>query len=140
MIKLSGVMRISIGLVLLTVTVILAADFFGLIPSKAAALLDARKKFCESLAVQCAVSAEKDDMTVIQAMISLVVDRNDDVLSAAVRAPDGTILAEAGDHQKQWKGGEDESTPSQALVPIFKDNARWATVELSFPEVGGSGL
>ncbi len=139
--KLSTVSRISIGLALLTASALLTADFIGLIPSQAQMTIDGRKKFCESLAVQCAVSAQKDDMASILATMRLVVEREKDILSAAVRRSEGKILAEAGDHRKLWtKGSKDQSAFTHAEVPIFRGGTRWGTVEIRFAEIGSKGL
>ena len=140
MVKLSTVSRVSLGLALLTASVVLTADFIGLVPSQTQMVVDGRKKFCESLALQCAVLAQKDDMSAILATMQLVVDREEDVLSAAIRRADGRILAEAGDHQRLWaEGSKDQSAFTHAEVPIFQRGAPWGTVEIRFAEVGSKG-
>jgi hypothetical protein len=43
--------------------------------------------------------------------LRLVVERNDDLLSAALRRANGTLVATVGDHQRLWQAmGGDYST------------------------------
>ena len=100
--QVSPITRITVGLVLLTLCILVSGDLLGLTPGRAHAVLDARKKFCETLAVQFALAAQRNDTQTIEQALALVVDRNDDVLSAALRAGDGITLAEAGDHTLHW--------------------------------------
>jgi len=140
MIRLSTTMRLSLGLALLTLSVVLAADSIGLIPSRSEMIFEGRRKFCESLAVQCAVSAEEEDIAAIQAVVQLIVKRNDDIRSAAIRTADGKILAEAGSHQDNWREtSEDQQSLMQAQAPIFKGRRPWGTLEVRFNEIGQEG-
>jgi diguanylate cyclase (GGDEF)-like protein/PAS domain S-box-containing protein len=136
MLKASPAVRISLGLVMLTASILFAADLIGLLPSRAAGVLDGRKKFCEALAVQCSVSAGKNDITTILTTIRVVAGRNDDILSAAIRGVDGEVLAASDDHEAQWSEAlEEGSSPTHVRVPIFKGDAQWATVEVCFTEI-----
>lgn len=134
-------MRISLGLVLVTTSILLAANAIGLIPDRSQAVLDARKQLCESLAVLWAVSAQEDDLAATRATMQLAADGNADILSAAVRSADGDILAETGDHQRHWAGrSPHRSTPTHVQVPIFKGSTRWGTVEICFKEIAHKGI
>jgi hypothetical protein len=44
--------KVSFGLVMLTVSLLLLGDLIGVMPNEDRGLLEGRKKFCESLAVQ----------------------------------------------------------------------------------------
>jgi len=129
----SPVLHITLGLVLLTISFLLAADMLGLMPDTRAATLDARKKMVESLAVQLSVAATHGDIDVIRETVRALVERNDDVLSAALRRVDGERLVVSGDHSR-WQIAPDGSTslPNQALVPIFRGEQRWGGVEVRF--------
>lgn len=139
--RISPATRISLGLALLTVSILMVADVIDLVPDRSEAVLDARRKVCESLAVQFSRAAQKNDIATIQDALSVVVARNPDILSAALRSADGTVLARAGDHDRHWSQPEsDRSTPTHAQVPIFKDQARWGTVEVRFEALGPGGI
>jgi len=129
----SPAVRISLSLVLLTTSVLLLGDMLGLVPDPSETILEARKKFCESLAVQVSLAAQLEDHEQVQRLIGAVVGRNEDILSAALRSLDGTVWSEAGEHQDNWHlVSSDLSTPTHAQVPIFKDNTRWGSVEVRF--------
>ena len=135
MTHISTTMRMSLGLVLLTATVLLTADLMGFIPDRTQAIVNARWSLCESLAQQCSEAIQRDDMPTAHSMMSALVDRDTQMLSAAVRTAAGELLVQAGDHQRDWvtpEGGL--STPTHARVPIFKGRERWGTVEVAFRE------
>ena len=46
------VLRLTFGIVSLTVSLLLVAQLFGFLPDRNSLELEARKKFCESLALQ----------------------------------------------------------------------------------------
>ena len=51
-----------------------------------------RERLCESLAVACSLAAERDDAAMVRQVVRSVVDRSPEILSAAVRRADGTML------------------------------------------------
>lgn len=129
----SPAVRVSLSLVLLTVSILLAADLLGIMPDNSKAQMDGRKKFIETLAVQTSKAAEKSDLETISVLISNAVNRNEDIHSAALRTANKKIQASAGDHNKYWQLVDGEkSTPRQIRVPIYDGKERWGTVEVSF--------
>ena len=134
--------RISLGLVSLTVCLILVGDLLlGLTSDERKALLDQRKKICETLAVQFSALAEIGKIDTIRMSMDSLVSGNSDVMSTALRDAEGNLLASAGDHEKYWVSpGGDNSTPTHAQVPIFSGETRWGTVEVSFFKGKGMSL
>ena len=98
-------MRLSLGLASLTVSLLFAAHAVGLLPDREAAELKGRKALCESLAVACSLAAERDDAPMIRNVIRSVVGRNPEILSAAARRADGDLLVTVGDHRRHWGDG-----------------------------------
>jgi len=139
--RLSPVARISVGLVILTTSLLLLGDLMGLTPGRSQAVLDARKKFCETLAVQFALAAQRNDLATIRSTMELAVQRNDEILSAGLRMAGGQLLVRAGDHETNWADAPaDKSTPTHARVPIFRGEQRWGTVEVRFTPVSPPGV
>ncbi len=138
----SPLTRISLGLVLLTISILLVGDiFFRLGDQSARAILDARKQLCESLAVQFSVLISQRDTRAIESTLNTVVRRNEAILSAALRANSGEILVEAGVHDRYWKKQPfDKSTPTHAQVPLFNGTEPWGTVEVRFTPLDKSGV
>jgi diguanylate cyclase (GGDEF)-like protein/PAS domain S-box-containing protein len=70
-----------------------------------------------------------------------VVERNDDIRSAAIRSNDGKLLALAGEHLAHWKAPVDgKSTSTHVHVPVFRKNENWATVEIRFAPLWTNNL
>jgi diguanylate cyclase (GGDEF)-like protein/PAS domain S-box-containing protein len=134
---LSPAARISLSLVVLTLGLLFAASLIGLTPDGSSAILDARKKFSETLAVQLTVTLPRGELDTAHAVLEAVVQRNSDILSAALRRDDGTLLVQAGGHQKRWQPPDHgRSTPDHILVPIYDGTTRWGTVEVRFADSG----
>jgi diguanylate cyclase (GGDEF)-like protein/PAS domain S-box-containing protein len=141
MIRISPTLRITIGLVLIMLSILLLGDMLGLVPDRTSAIIEGRKTLAESLAVQYSVAAQKHDTASIKASMRILVERNDDVLSAALRTADGRLLAMAGDHAENWHGiTGDQSSATHAQVPIYQGNRKWGTVEVSFRPLHRTGM
>ncbi|MGI9289691.1 MAG: EAL domain-containing protein [Gammaproteobacteria bacterium] len=134
--SLTPVMRLSLGMAALTICLILTAEIIGLIPNTNRAALEAREKFCESLALQLSWSAERNDSRAIQQTLISVIERNSDIKSASLRSDRIGTIATIGNHAALWKPPVDgKSSPTNVLVPVFTGNGRWGTLELSFAEL-----
>ena len=131
MIRVSAPMRISIGLVCLTLSAMFVAQTIGLLPDPHDAISEGRKALCEAVAVQCCLAAQRSDVPTMQAITAALVGRNPAVLSAAVRRSDGRLVAEAGDHRANWHKA-DGMAAAAAEVPIYQGKLRWGTVEIRF--------
>ncbi len=133
--------RLSLGLMLLTISILFASDMLGLMPNSASTRLEARKKLCETLAVQFSSAVNSGALTSINETMKAVVARNDDVQSAALRMTDGSIVSRAGDHDLYWRrAGSDKSTANHVVVPIFNHGQPWAAVEISFIPLTKGGI
>jgi len=129
----SPTIRLSFVLALLLLNLLFLANLIGFIPNRSELALEVRKSFSESLALQFSAVADTGAFQTIQDTLRAVVDRNEDLRSAAIRTADGQLLALAGDHLAHWEmPPEGKSTPTHILVPIFRNDKKWATVELRF--------
>ena len=140
MINISPTTRITVGLVLIMMSIFLLSDMIGLFPKRDDAIIKGRSDLAESLAVQYSIAAQKRNAPAIKASMRLLVQKNDDVLSAALRESSGRLLAISGEHDKYWKTTSDVSTPTNITVPIYKGIRRWGTVELSFTPLHTKGI
>ncbi|MBI9090830.1 MAG: EAL domain-containing protein [Desulfobacterium sp.] len=126
-------MRLSIALVLLTTNLLLFANLIGFVPDKSKSALNVRKSLSESLALQFCAAAEKGDFQTIRKTLRAVVERNDDIRSAAIRTNNGKLIALVGEHLLNWTAPLDgKSTPTHVNVPLFLKNKKWAAVEICF--------
>lgn len=139
--KLSAKAHISMGLAFLVVSVLLVAAFLGLIPDRSAAVRDGRVMLAESIAASSAEIASRGDLNWLAPALRLLVKRNDDILSAALRSSSGELAVEVGPHAKNWTlNGKDMSTDEQIQVPIFAGDRIWGQLELRFKPIAATGL
>lgn len=135
----SPIIRLSIGLSLLTVSLLLVADFLGFIPNQKLAEFTARKAIAESLAVQVSADAAQGKMDSIAAMMDSLQERNESILSVGLRSIDKRLISSAGDHISHWQPlDKDLSTVTHIKVPIHNNSGRWGQLELSFKPLGGN--
>ncbi len=101
--RISPIVLISFCLACVTVGAMLAGDaIVGFAPDQAKEVFEARKALCENLAVQYSLLAASGQVTIIQAAMHALVERNSDLLSAALQAADGQPLVVAGPHAQHW--------------------------------------
>lgn len=133
MLKVSPIIRLTIGLLLLTISLLLVGDMLGLSPDPKNAEMRARKAISESLAIQVSNNLADGHTGVVKETILRVQERNDQVLSVALRDIGGRLIVMAGDHSRHWDPpGENRSTTSHVQVPIHGDIGRWGVLEVSF--------
>lgn len=135
--NISPVLRISIGLLLLTISLLLVGDLVGIVPNQQDSEVASRKVMAESLAIQ--VSSEIGENRVKQAvnMLNIIVKRNDSIQSIALRTVAKNIMMKSDNHDLHWQGREDDSsTVDHIQVPIYGQQGRWGTLEVSFVPIG----
>jgi diguanylate cyclase (GGDEF)-like protein/PAS domain S-box-containing protein len=133
MIRFSPALRISMGLVFITVSIVLFGNFIGLIPDETIMAIEARKKAAELLAAQCTVAARNNNLAAIRNTMDMTVELQPEVLSLGMRNVSGRYLAQTKAHKVHWvaPSGE-ESTSTHWQVPIYQDSRPWGTLEISF--------
>lgn len=136
--RISPIVFISLCLVCVTIGAMLAGQaIVGLTPDKGKEVFEARKTLSENLAVQYSLLAASGQTTTIETAMRALVERNADILSAALQAADGQPLAAAGDHLRYWvQPSGQRSTPNHIQVPIYKGAVHWGTLQLSFRALG----
>ena len=99
----SPILRVSLGIGLLTLTLLLLGDFvFGLSTEGMRPHLAARKHLAETLALQYSDLADRQDYAAMEKAMKVLVERNPEVLSTAIRmaAEPNTRSGQA----EQWDG------------------------------------
>ena len=134
MFRINPLIRITLGLVSVTLVLVLAGDYvLQLTGDQSGVDLRQREKIGKTLAMQFSPLAEIDDTATIGKAMEALVERNRDVLSTALRGRDGKILTAAGEHQEHWQSpGAGVTTLTHADVPLMVDGREWGTVEVSF--------
>ena len=132
--------HIAMGQSFLLMTLLLSAAFLGLIPDRQGAVRDGRISLAEAIAVNSSALVMQEDLLRLEATLDLLITRNDDLLSGAVRRSDGETVIMVGDHLSYWHElPGSQSTMSQVIVPIWSGNQEWGRVELRYRSLHGDG-
>ena len=131
---------VALGLSSLLASVLLSAMYLGVVPDRVGAIRLGRAALAESVAASTSTFVNQSNMEPIQAMLDFLVERNPELLSAALRKSDGKLVAVAGEHDGKWLDLPGSySIDSQVLVPILAGEQKWGDVELRFKPLGASG-
>ena len=131
--RLGPIFRMSLGLVVLTSSLIVLADVVGLVPDPGNAVLESRILLTETLAGQLVPAAKKHDLRSIREILDIAVARNEAMLSAGLRAVGGQLMVRSGDHRSLWQPeSPTHSSPTHVRIPLFRAGREWAVVELRF--------
>jgi diguanylate cyclase (GGDEF)-like protein/PAS domain S-box-containing protein/putative nucleotidyltransferase with HDIG domain len=124
----------------LLLSALFSAKLLGLFPDPEAAKRDGRRALCESVAISASLFANDDGTRQIESFLQAIVERNADVLSAAVRRSSGRIIVQFGDHEAHWTLSPGiHSNATNIIVPISARNKPWGTVEVSFAPAETAG-
>ncbi len=130
--RLSAKFRVASGQVGLLVSLFFVAMLLGLVPDRRGAVREGRAALAEAVTLHASGLIHRD-VRRLEADLGIIVERNTDLLSAAVRRADGGAVVEIGDHGQQWHSMVGEySSDSQLQVPIFAGTDKWGQLELRF--------
>ncbi len=132
--------RMAIGLASITLGAVLFAGMLGLIPDRNEAVMEGRARLCESAGISFTLLANREDFTKTRLGLEAIARRNPELITAAVRAADGEIVARAGDHENRWNAPATKDLPgSQMLVPIMFNGEAWGAIEFCFEPLEQAG-
>jgi diguanylate cyclase (GGDEF)-like protein/PAS domain S-box-containing protein len=131
--RLAPTTQITFGVLGLTLSLIMIAYSFGLLPNEERAALDARATISENLAMQIANLASRNDLAGVKETVDSVQGRNGDVLSIGMRDNSGKLLIASARHAALWGTHDnDKSTPTHVQVPLFDGEKPQGRIELVF--------
>ena len=132
--------RITMGLVGVTTSLVMLAFFLNLIPDRKSAIRQGRADLAETIAVYSTALIKTAESKRLRDDFNLLTDRNKALLSLALRHESGNILVSTGDHTDKWKEMTGEySKDSQVRVPIWNGKHKWGQLELRFEPLEGEG-
>jgi PAS domain S-box-containing protein len=133
--------RVTLGLLSLLVSSMMLAMVLRIVPDRREAMIEGRARLCEAIAVNSSVLVNRKDINRLQAILTVLVARHDDIQSAGIRHIDGKLIVEIGDHENQWAvESAGLSDDSQVFVPIMIDTNKWGGLEIRFTPLHGSIL
>jgi len=114
--------RISIGIVAVTISLLFATDWvLGIFPDPYAPALKERQELSESLAIQYSSLVTADRLSDMRLAMESVVDQMPDVLSMNLERANGDSVAVTREHSNLWETPKNgQSSPTHVLIPIFE--------------------
>ncbi|HFD87401.1 MAG TPA: PAS domain-containing sensor histidine kinase, partial [Gammaproteobacteria bacterium] len=134
-------LRVTLALTGIVVTLLMLAQFAGLIPDRDRLIESNRAVLAESIAIHVTSLLLEQHLDNLQRDLSYYASRNDDLVSIGLRRSDGALIASYGDHDNHWVATQGMvSTHSQIKVPIWNGEKKWGEVELHFSELVQPGI
>lgn len=136
MIRFTPAIRLALGLVVLTISLLILAQSLGLTPNTEREQLTMRQQLSETLLSQMSLAIVRGDNPLLQQLMKATKEQNSDINSIALRRLDGTLVVETGRHDIFWKSAlPKESTPTHIRLPVLINGSRRATFEMSFKPI-----
>ena len=138
---LSSRFHLALGLSSLVVTVLLMAQFAGLVPDREGALRSARVSLAETVAVTSMVMLDEQDRPRLAQVLEFMVKRNPDLRTVSLRRADGSVYLQAGAASAEAQAVPEAEVASMAtqstdthlrLQLAQPDGAAWGQAELQF--------
>ena len=132
---------ITLGLVSVVSSALVAASFFGLIPDRAEAVRSGRVALAESVAASSTAIIGSEDPRRLENVLRFIMKRNPDILSIGVRTRDDRLAISVGDHGRTWTPIEAAQVgDAQIEVPVWSGSQPWGRVEFRFRPLTSPGL
>jgi diguanylate cyclase (GGDEF)-like protein/putative nucleotidyltransferase with HDIG domain/PAS domain S-box-containing protein len=133
--KLSNATRISIGLILIVLSVLGISYSVGLLPSRAGDRAQRQLEIARSLAIQFSAAVESGDNAHIQNLAGSIVGSLPEVSSIGIRKADGNLMFATADHAARWKNALAAKSADGILpvkVEILDHGKNWGRLEMTF--------
>jgi PAS domain S-box-containing protein len=132
---------IAFGLASLVMSLVLVSSAIDIFPDREGAIRAGRAALAETLAASATPLIANRDAAQLQGILTFVLKRNEDMLSAAIRTAEGAIVVTAGEHDGKWAAMSGaRSTDSQIEVPIMAGARKWGQLELRYRPLASTGV
>ena len=139
--KLATKTYITLGLVSVVSSALVAASFFGLVPDRAEAVRSGRVALAESVAASSTAIISSDDPRRLDNVLRFIMKRNPDILSIGVRTRDNRLVTSVGNHSRTWTPIEAAQVgDAQIEVPVWSGTQPWGRVEFRFQPLTQPGI
>lgn len=138
MIRITPAVRLSIGLIILVISILLLAQALGLTSTTEKQQFETRRNLAETLAAQITIAIVRGDDELVRSLMNAAKERNADIQSTAIRTNDGELLIATNNHAEFWRGADTtKSTPTHMRFPLIINKVTRANFEISFKPLGG---
>jgi len=134
--KITTTTHIAITLTSVVVTLLFLAVGIGLVPNKIKTKIQTRYDLCENLSIQLCSVAHENIINTLETLAPHIIKRNKDLLSMGFRNDEGKLISASNTHDINWKPlTNNESTPTQIQIPIYKGDKQLGSIEMFFAPV-----
>ncbi len=124
---------LALGLSSLTVTIVLAAAYLGLVPDAEALSRQHRAEFAQAVALTSSGLLDESEPANLRELLGFIQRRTTGLLSVGVRANAGTLLIDINEHDRHWAPGvRSASTETELVVPLWQGSDPWGSMEFRF--------
>ncbi len=136
----SPTVRLTIGMLSLTVTLILGTDMLiGIFPDTTKTEIQTRRQLSESIALQMTTLLTQYNTTEVNRILPSILQRDARLYSIGVRTADSRLLIGTARHGEDWKrDSEGTLNRSHFIIPVSSaDQPRWGQIEIAFAPLDG---
>ena len=126
--RLPAIIRISLGLTLLSATLLLVMQALGVGPDEHGVALRGRRDFCEALAIHSSLLVSRDDLGTLKASLAGVVERYPDIWAIDLREDNGSVALHLVDRQNGSLSGSGSRNVTVVSVPLIANDGPWGAV------------
>jgi len=130
------VVRLSVTLTLLTVSVLSLAAAIGLVSDPESVARAARADVARALAVEAAAAVHARDVSLFELVARRVIDDHSHLRSVGLR-DDGGLIIDVGGHAARWSDPGQQPNASNIWLPVEMNGAPWGRVEFTFRPLSG---
>jgi signal transduction histidine kinase/CheY-like chemotaxis protein/HPt (histidine-containing phosphotransfer) domain-containing protein len=127
--RISAHIRITIGLVGISLLVFMSATMFGLIPSTEEVRLRGRAQYCECMAIASSLFVQADQPKMLATLIEQTVNRIPSLKSIGVRTFIGQGQIASPNHEAYLS---EASEIDRQSIELFRDGKPWGKMEFVF--------
>lgn len=137
--RLPATIRITIGLTLLSASLLLLLRSLGLGPNEERAVLQGRREFCESLALHASLLLTQDDVATLEKSLGALVHRYPDIVAVELWSDTGSRILRV-DGPAAIVDAAQPADDTRIRVPLVAKNDRWGELEVLYRPRTGGGL
>ena len=127
--------QVTFGLVGLLVCIMSLSGAIGILPNERAAVMRGRGDLCSAIAINGSILINKRDFRTLENLLNAIVERDDDVISAAIRSSTGKIRVATDSHAKLWQTEVEQPLETHMHVDLTVGSRQWGQLEICFNPV-----
>ncbi|HBE72060.1 MAG TPA: hypothetical protein DDW52_28310 [Planctomycetaceae bacterium] len=131
----SSIARINFSIIAITVASLITSTLFGIIPDERKYTTSNRAKLSQALATALSPAVNMQDIREVGRQLEVFAANNSDLLSVAVCEDSGRMVAEVGNHAKEWPDDASKLDDGCYAAPLLTPSGHWGRIEVRFRPV-----